>query len=266
MRHSHVLCASFSEEKPCTIPLFSGTHYSCRVLVLFLRGVVQGLPTRLLADELGCDYGTLLTWRHRLQAQALAEHPAVALADQAVETDEMFQNAGEKGTAHAEPHDPPRRRANKREGRGTMHNDRAPIVGVVGRETGHIRLTVVEDTQQATVEPLIEAATQPDATVYSDEAASFAQIRQTGRVHLTVNHGRHEYARDADDDGRREVHDNTIEGIWTGLRNFLRPFRGIHKRYLGQYVAIFEWAYNIKRVTAGFLRRLLLPRSTELPL
>src|SRR3954467_6372402 len=77
--------------------LFSGTHYSCRILVLFLRGVLQGLPTRLLANELGCDYSTLLAWRHRLQAHALSERAAAPLVDQAVETDEMFQNAGEKG-------------------------------------------------------------------------------------------------------------------------------------------------------------------------
>ena len=55
----------------------------------------------------------------------------------------------------------------------------------------------------------------------------------------------------------REVHCNTQEGLWTGLRNFLRPFRGVNKRYLYQYVAIFEWGYNIKRVTPEFIRALL---------
>lgn len=249
-----------------TDTLFSGTHYSCRILVLFLRGVVQGLPTRLLAAELSCDYSTLLAWRHRLQAHALVACGAEPLADRAVETDEMFQNAGEKGEVHAERSNPPRRRANKREGRGTMHNDRAPVVGIVGRQSGQIRLAVVEDTQQVPVQPLVEAAPQPDATVYSDAAGSFAQIGRTGGVHLTVNHGEHEWARDADGDERREVHDNTQEGIWAGLRNFLRPFRGIHKRYLGQYVAIFEWAHNLKQVTAAFLRRLLAPSSTEVPI
>src|SRR5206468_3186799 len=149
--------------------------------------------------------------------------------------------------------DPPRRRANKRRGRGTYDNDRPPVVGVVGRETGQIRLQVVLNTQQVTVEPLLEAATQPTSTIYSDEATSFAQIGQTGRVHLTVQHGAHEWARDADGDGVREVHDNTLEGIWTGLRNFLRPLRGVHKRYLAQYVAMFEWAYNLGQVTAAFL-------------
>jgi transposase len=67
-----------------------------------------------------------------------------------------------------------------------MHNDRAPVVGVVGRETGQIRLAAVEDTQQTTVQPLVEEATQSDATVYSDEAGSFAQI---GRQPSLQGHG-----------------------------------------------------------------------------
>ena len=37
------------------------------------------------------------------------------------------------------------------------------------------------------------------------------------------------------------------------LRNFLRPFRGVHKRYLAQYTAMFEWAHNLKRVNHHFL-------------
>jgi transposase len=48
------------------------------------------------------------------------------------------------------------------------------------------------------------------------------------------------------------VHCNTLEGIWTGLRNFLRPFRGINKVHLEQYVIMFEWFYNFKAVTDEF--------------
>jgi hypothetical protein len=56
-----------------------------------------------------------------------------------------------------------------------------------------------------------------------------------------------------------------MEGIWTELRNFLRPFRGVHKKYLATYVAMFEWAHNLKRVTTDFLRTLMLPDFTYLP-
>jgi hypothetical protein len=60
-----------------------------------------------------------------------------------------------------------------------------------------------------------------------------------------------------DDDGIREVHDNTMEGPW----NFLRAYRGVSKEYLYQYVVMFEWGYNVKRATTGFLWALLGVRS-----
>ena len=48
------------------------------------------------------------------------------------------------------------------------------------------------------------------------------------------------------------VHVNTIEGLWTGLRNFPRTFRGVSKKYLYQYVAMFEWGYNVKQAAPEF--------------
>src|SRR5512143_3840679 len=58
-----------------------------------------------------------------------------------------FRMRGKKGTVHPDPLDPPRRRANKRRGRGTYANDRPPIVGVVGRNTGQVRVRVKPDTK-----------------------------------------------------------------------------------------------------------------------
>jgi len=49
-----------------------------------------------------------------------------------------------------------------------------------------------------------------------------------------------EWARD-DGDGIRQVRVNTLEGLWTGMRNFLRPFRGVSKWFLAQYVAVFQF-------------------------
>lgn len=161
--------------------------------------------------------------------------------------------------------DPPRRRANKRRGRGTMANDRAPILGLVGRGSGLIRLVVCANTQQTTIQPEVEAATGPTVVLYTDECSAYWRIGETGRGHRTVCHSQGEWARDDDGDGVREVHCNTMEGIWTGLRNFLRQFRGVHKKYLAQYVAMFEWSYNLKRVCAEYLRMLVVPGFTFLP-
>jgi transposase len=54
---------------------------------------------------------------------------------------------------------------------------------------------------------------------------------------------------------------NTIEGLWTTVRNFLRMFRGVHKKYLGGYVAMCEFAINLKRVTPAFISSLVAPHS-----
>ena len=60
---------------------------------------------------------------------------------------------GKKGERHADPLDPPRRRANKQRGHGTYDNDRPPIVGTVGRYSGQWRLRVRHPTDGKTLQP-----------------------------------------------------------------------------------------------------------------
>jgi transposase len=176
----------------------------------------------------------------------------------------MYQNAGEKGVRHAHPADPPRRRAHKVRGHGTYENDRPPVAGVFGRESGQVRLEVLERTDRQTLQPFVEGATRPGATVNTDEWKAYGRLPQTGRTHAAVNHtpGKGEWARDEDGDGVNEIHTNTAEGVWTGLRNFLRPFRGVHKQYLNQYVAVFEWAHNLKEITPARLHQVLVPSTS----
>ncbi len=56
-----------------------------------------------------------------------------------------------------------------------------------------------------------------------------------------------------------EVHCNSTEGLWTGVRNFLYPFRGVHKRYLAQYAAVFENSFNFKQHFVDVIRAMLIP-------
>jgi transposase-like protein len=139
-----------------TNTILSGTHYPCSTLVMILRGIVRGDSTLHISQELDIDYGTLLKRRHALMSLAFLNQQSTQLNDTEVESDEMFQNAGEKGDPHLEEDDPPRRRANKRKGKGTFFNDRPPILGSVGRESGEVRLIVCHDTKQSTIQPEVE--------------------------------------------------------------------------------------------------------------
>ena len=84
-----------------TFNLYSGTvfqqrHLTPQQVVLFMRGVLKGEPTTVLSSELELNYQTVLNLRHELQKNAQALQPETPLVDLETETDEMFQNAGEK--------------------------------------------------------------------------------------------------------------------------------------------------------------------------
>ena len=101
--------------------LYSSTAFEGRSLtpsqvVLLLRGICKGEPSQAIAREISITRQTVLSIRREIQSRANAIQPDSVLPDLLTETDEMFQNAGEKGTPHNNPADPPRKRANKKKG------------------------------------------------------------------------------------------------------------------------------------------------------
>lgn len=134
------------------------------------------------------------------------------------------------------------------------------MAGVVGRDSGEIRLDVIESASGAELEEIVEGTCLEGTTVNTDEWKGYSRVgTRHQRVHRTVDHSgpKGTWALDLDGDGVREAHCNTQEGLWTGLRIFLSRFRGVSKWYLAQYVAMFQWGHNLKRATDEFLRALL---------
>lgn len=91
--------------------VYSGTIFQARHLrpgqvVLLLRGVCKGEPTATLARELSLPRSTVHGLRQQLQRNAQAMQPDAPLPDDVTETDEMFQNAGEKRRKARRPQRP----------------------------------------------------------------------------------------------------------------------------------------------------------------
>ena len=112
---------------------------------------------------------------------------------------------------------------------------------------GLVVLKVLPNVKQKTIKPLLTATLARNATLFTDEYNIYHQVEQWGFKHKVVNHGQGEYARDEDGDGFCEVHCNTQEGIWSLLRSWLRPHRGVSQEKLPFYVGFFEWIYNLKK-------------------
>ena len=127
-------------------------------------------------------------------------------------------------------------------GRGTLEKEKPPILGMIQR-SGQVVLRMLANVQQATIEPLIRKFIQPGTKLHTDEYDIYSQLTNWGYQHVTVNHSQGEYARD---DGKAEVHVNTMEGFWSLLRSWLRPHRGISQENLPCYLAFFQFVHNVR--------------------
>ena len=176
---------------------------------------------------------------------------------QHVELDETYLVVGHKGqpAKRRQAGRPPRRRRLKaRRGRGTSAQGKPPVFGLVQRQ-GPVCLHVLPNVQRATIEPQIRATVEAGTQVYTDEYGIYNHVASWGYPHHVVHHAAGEYARD--DDGHYEVHCNTQEGIWSLLRSWLRPYRGVSLEKLPFYVAHFEWLYNLRQAGKAHLHHTL---------
>lgn len=116
---------------------------------------------------------------------------------------------------------------------------------------------MLENVQQATIKPVICADVAEGTRFYTDEYDIDARLGAWGDDHHSVCHNRGEYARDMDGDGFHEVHVNTMEGVWSLLRSWLRPHRGISQEYLPLYLSFFQFVHNTRVRGKGLLQSLL---------
>jgi transposase len=83
--------------------------------------------------------------------------------------------------------------------------------------------------------------------ICTDEYDIYARVPEWGYAPATVNHSQGEYARDADGDGIHEIHVNTLDGLWSLLRSWLRPHRGVSQERLPLYLGFFAFVHNVRR-------------------
>ena len=126
---------------------------------------------------------------------------------------------------------------------------------------GAVVIRMLENVQQMTIKPLIQATIAPGTLVYTDEYDIYSRLEEWGYDHESVCHSAGEYARDDDGDGFCEVHVNTMEGFWSLLRSWLRPHWGIAQAHLPLYLGFFEFIHNVrgrgKALLDSLLERLL---------
>ena len=113
-------------------------------------------------------------------------------------------------------------------GRGSV--GKTAVVAVKDRDTNEVRASVVEKTDAKTLQGFIRENTDPDATVYTDDAKS----------HESVGHSVGEYV-------RGQAHTNGIESFWSMLKRAHKgTFHKLSAKHLHRYIDEFAGRHNIR--------------------
>lgn len=241
-----------------TDTIFAGHHQPLKVWVICLYFMGLNLSNEQIAKELNLNKDDVQKMTTQLREGVVVRKPKVELSGE-VECDEAYVVAGHKGNPEAvkkKGRKGRRRRLKGQRGRGTKEKEKPPIFGMIQRG-GQLVLRMLSNVQQMTIAPLMKGTIETNSTVYTDEYDIYDRLKLWGYEHQTVCHACGEFARDDDGDGFHEVHVNTIEGVWSILRSWLRPHRGISQEKLPFYVGFFEFVHNVRQRGKALLGSLL---------
>ncbi len=181
----------------------------------------KGMSAHQLHRSIGVTYKTAWFMWHRIREAMTGTAPAgFGSGGGVVEVDETFIGR--------EPGKPVRR--------GVGH--KMKVLTLVDRSTGRAKSIVVDDLKVATLLPILKANIAAEATVHTDEAMQYDNLRDHFAAHQSVNHGADEYV-------RGDVTTNTVEGYFS---IFKRGMKGVYqhcgKQHLHRYAAEFAFRYS----------------------
>ena len=157
--------------------------------------------------------------------------------DGEVEMDEMYLG-GRESNKHE---------SKKTEGtQGRSTKTKTPIFGMQQRN-GNVVAMKVENTQGATIMPIVNQFVESGATTYTDEASIYNSLTKNGYEHLFVNHSQREYVR------ANDIHTNGIEGFWAHFKRVIfSTYHCVSKDYVQRYIDEQTYRWNTRKMSASY--------------
>lgn len=177
--------------------IFENTKVSLRKWFLAMYLVSshkKGVSSCQLARDIKVTQKTAWFMLHKIRG--LYGQSDATVLDGEVEMDEMYLGGRETNKHES-------KRTEGTQGRSTK--TKTPIFGMIEREKGTVVAMKVENTQGATLMPIVSQFVEEGATTYTDEASIYNKLTENGYDHLFVNHGKREYVR------ANNIHTNGIE-------------------------------------------------------
>jgi len=129
---------------------------------------------------------------------------------------------------------------------GRSTKTKTPIFGMIQRD-GKVVAMKVENTQGATLLPIVGQFVKEGSTTYTDELSAYNGLTKEGYDHLIVNHGKREFVRSND------IHTNSIEGFWGHFKRVIfSTYHCVSKDYVQRYIDEQSYRWNTREEKSSF--------------
>jgi transposase-like protein len=203
----------------------------------FISSHKKGISSYQLARNIEVTQNT--AWYMLQKVRLLYPQTDAESFNGTVECDEVYIGGKEKWKHKS-------MRTPKTQGRSTK--TKTPVFGMMERSTftnskgeeepiTYVHAIVVEKTDRATLQPIIQQFVAEGSRVITDELAAYNGLATLGYTHAVVAHGAEEYA-------NGDVFTNSIEGFWSHFRRMIVGcYHDVSDEHLQQYIdeAVYRW-------------------------
>lgn len=190
----------------------------------------KGISSHQLARDIDITQKSAWFLLHRIR-YAFGHENFKKTFNDVVQADETFVG-GKNKNRHADKKVP--------HSQGRSFKDKTPVLGLM--QNGHVNLTVIPNTQAATLKPVIESLVKKGAILVTDDWDAYRTMR-SDYFHVIVDHQAGEYVRGA-------FHTNSIEGFWSQFkRGVYGIYHQVSRKHLHRYCSEFSYRYNSRKIT-----------------
>lgn len=203
----------------------------------FIYSHKKGISSYQLARNIEVTQNT--AWYMLQKVRLLYPQSDADAFDGTVECDEVYIGGKEKWKHKS-------MRTPRTQGRSTK--TKTPVFGMMERSTfenekgelenvTYVHALVVENTNRATLQPIIQQFVVDGSRVITDELSAYNGLAELGYTHAVVAHCAEEYA-------NGDVFTNSIEGFWNHFRRMIVGcYHDVSDEYLQHYIdeAVYRW-------------------------
>lgn len=123
------------------------------------------------------------------------------------------------------------------------------IFGMVNRQTGHVKVWHVLNTNFKTFLPLIRENVQYGSTIYTDGYRAYMHLPKHGYNRKATDHGKQQWV----DQNDRSNYTQNIENVWSHFKRGIKGvYRNVSIKYIQLYADEYAWRYSHRKDVSMF--------------